>query len=259
MDAHHEVEVYRADPSLRGKLRRRLVRLAHRRPAQGTLDRPMVTFAFDDTPASAVRVGAPILEARGIKGTYFFCTGLAGETGHMGEYATRKDMLRAAAAGHEVGCHTHSHLDCGKSDGALIADELDLNAALLSDWGVTQRLETFAYPYGDVGFPGKREVARRFGLARGLHHGLIDAGVDLNQAPAVGIEGEDGEALALRWLDKAAAKKAWLILFTHGVDQAPSPFGCSAAALARIADRSIELGFEPVTAAEGARRMGAIL
>ncbi len=256
MDDVGALGVYRADPSLKGKLRRRLVRLVDRRPARGRLERPMITFAFDDTPASAVRAGAPILERRGVCGTYYFCAGLAGEHGHMGQYATREDMLRVAEAGHEVACHTYSHLDCGQASGEQVADDLDLNAAVLSDWGVSARMTTFAYPYGDVGFPGKRAAAQRFALSRGLHHGLIAPGSDLNQAPSVGVEGADGEAIARPWMDRAAARTAWLILFTHGVEDAPSPFGCAADALTRLLDEALARGFEVVTAAEGARRMG---
>jgi peptidoglycan/xylan/chitin deacetylase (PgdA/CDA1 family) len=258
MSMDRDPGVYRADPSLKGKLRRRFVRLAHRRPAPGHIDRPMVTFAFDDTPASAVRAGAPILESRGVRGTYFFCAGLAGESGHMGEYATREDMKRVAEAGHEIGCHTYSHIDCGQASGVEVDDELGLNAAMLSDWGIADRLETFAYPYGDVGFPGKREAAQRFALSRGLHPGLIEHGSDLAQAPSVGIEGEDGEAKARTWLDRAFHRKAWVILFTHGVEDKPTPFGAAADALARLVDEALARGFEVVTAAEGARRMGGV-
>jgi peptidoglycan/xylan/chitin deacetylase (PgdA/CDA1 family) len=259
MDDVYALGVYRADPSLKGKLRRRLVRLVDRKPARGRLDRPMVTFAFDDTPASAVRIGAPILESRGVQGTYYFCAGLAGQHGHMGQYATREDMLRVAQAGHEIACHTYSHLDCGQAASELVADDLELNAAMLSDWGVADHLTTFAYPYGDVGFPGKHEAAQRFALSRGLHHGLIEPGSDLNQAPSVGIEDEGGEAIAATWLERAAMRSAWLILFTHGVEDRPTPFGCSKDALARLLDSALARGFEVVTAAEGARRMGAEL
>ncbi len=249
--------VYRADPSLKGKLRRRLVRLAHRRPAVRRPERPMVTFAFDDTPASAVRRGAPILEQRGVRGAYYFCAGLAGEDGHMGQYATREDMLRAAEGGHEIGCHTYSHLDCGQASGVMIADDLELNAAMLSDWGVSHHLETFAYPYGDVGFAAKTEAAGRFVLSRALHHGLIEPGADLNQAPAVGVEGDEGEAVARAWLARAAEKRAWVILFTHGVDHHPTPFGTSADVLARLVDQALAMGFDVVSATEGAARVGS--
>lgn len=250
------VAVYHADTSLPAKLRRRLVRLAHRRPAIRSPERPMITFAFDDTPASAVRVGARLLEARRVRGTYYFCAGFAGETGHMGEYATREDMLRVAESGHEIGCHTFSHLDCGKASGPNTAVDIQRNAETLADWGVSDEIATFAYPYGDVGFPAKAEVANRFTLSRALHHGVIRKGVDLNQAPAVGIEGPDGEGVASLWIDRAAESQSWLILYTHGVESRHSPFGCSEAALARLLDRALERGFEVVTAREGAARVG---
>ena len=46
-----DIPAYSADRSLKGKLRRRLVRLAERRPAKRAPDRPMVSFSFDDAPA----------------------------------------------------------------------------------------------------------------------------------------------------------------------------------------------------------------
>jgi peptidoglycan/xylan/chitin deacetylase (PgdA/CDA1 family) len=249
--------VYRADPSLPAKLRRRLVRLAHRKPVLRAPERPMITFSFDDAPATATAAGAAVLEERGVRGVYYVCAGLAGEVGHMGRFAGREDMMRVAQAGHEIGCHTFSHLDCGQAAGAAAAADIELNASALSDWDVAKELQTFAYPYGDVGFAAKREVAARFAMARALHPGLIHEGVDLNQAPSVGIEGEGGEANARAWLEKAAISSSWLILYTHGVEDAPTEFGCSRDALARLADAALERGFQVVTAREGAQRLGA--
>ncbi|MDI1363343.1 MAG: polysaccharide deacetylase, partial [bacterium] len=40
--SHEKVDAYEPDRSLKGKLRRRLIRLAHRRPARVKLERPMV-------------------------------------------------------------------------------------------------------------------------------------------------------------------------------------------------------------------------
>jgi len=68
--SHDKVDAYEPDRSLKGKLRRRLIRLAHRRPARVKLARPMVSFSFDDAPATACEAGAKVLEARGLRGTY---------------------------------------------------------------------------------------------------------------------------------------------------------------------------------------------
>ena len=49
-----------------------------------------------------------------------------------------------------------------------------------------------------------------------------------------GREGPDGEALARQWIDRAVSENAWLILYTHDVREAPSPWGCTPDALSRL-------------------------
>jgi peptidoglycan/xylan/chitin deacetylase (PgdA/CDA1 family) len=248
--------VYQPDRTLKGKLRRRLVRLAHRRAAQVSLKRPMISFSFDDAPASATDAGAKILEARGHRGTYYISAALAGHDGPMGRYANAEEIARLAAAGHEIACHTYSHLDCGQAGAAEADDDAALNAEVLAAWGAGS-LTSFAYPYGDVCADAKQALAGHFSTLRALHHGLIETGSDLNQTPAVGIEGPDGEGVALRWMMRAAARKAWLILYTHDVAENPSEWGCTPAALERLVEAAERLGFEVVTVAEGAARIGA--
>lgn len=250
------VEAYTPDLSLKGKLRRRLARLAVRKPARLALERPLVSFTFDDAPATAAKVGAALLEARGLRGTYYVSAGLAGREGPMGRYATREETQGLIAAGHEIACHTYSHIDCGKGGKARILAEVDRNAEALADWGAPP-LRHFAYPYGDVSIDAKQVLDRRFGTLRGLHKGLIEHGGDLNQAPSVGVEGADGEAIALRWLEEAARRKAWLILYTHDVAESPSAWGCTPKTLERLIDTALEGGFDIVTVDEGARRVGA--
>ena len=126
---------------------------------------------------------------------------------------------RVSEAGHEIGCHTFSHLDCGQASTQVALDDVAQNTDALASWGVGEAV-SFAYPYGDVASPAKTALAGRFKTLRALHHGLIANGADLNQAPAVGIEGEDGESVANAWLDKAKARKAWLILYTHEIGRA---------------------------------------
>ncbi|HEX2561560.1 polysaccharide deacetylase family protein [Phenylobacterium sp.] len=248
------MQAYQADTSLLAKLRRRMVRGASRRRAVGSPGRPMVSFTFDDAPVSAARRGAELLEARGLKGAYYVSAGLAGTEGPMGRYADADDYRRLAAAGHEIGCHTYSHLDCGRAAGPAALAEAVRNAEQLEAWDIPFPA-TFAYPYGDVAAGPKAILAARFRLLRALHPGLVEKGCDLNQAPAVGIEGAEGEATARRWLDKAKARKAWLILYTHDVQDSPSQWGCTPAALAGLIDAAVEGGLEVVTVAEGARRL----
>jgi len=249
-------EDYSPDRSFKGKLRRRVVRLQSRRAARVVLQRPMVSFSFDDVPISAITRAGAMLEAQGARGTYFVCAGLAGQDSRMGRYATREELLAAQAKGHEIACHTFGHLDCGAADAAAIAGDVARNDEVMDAWGV-RPTTTFAYPYGDVSHDAKRVTGGRFALARALHHGLIETGADLNQAPAVGIEGPHGVEVALRWLERAAERKAWLILYSHDVRETPSPVGCTPQVMQRVIDAAIAAGFDIVTVAEGARRIGA--
>ena len=248
------MEAYSADRSLRGKLRRRYTRLAFRKPLRLSLDRPMITFSFDDVPATAALAGARVLETAGLRGTFYICAGLEDGLGPMGAYGSSEDARRLVAAGHEVACHTFSHLDCGQADQATIAADVARNGLALAMRGAPDPV-SFAYPYGDVSFAAKKALGGRFKTLRTVQAGLVTDGADANQLPAVGIEGDDGEARALRWMDEAARRKAWLILYTHDVAETPSAWGCTPEALARLAEGA-KARFDVVTMAEGAMRAG---
>ncbi len=243
---------YSADRSLYGKLRRRVARMVTTKPAHLDLMRPMLTLSFDDAPVSAAEAGAAILERHGVRGTYFISAGLGGRDSHLGRYTSLEDVARLAAAGHEIACHTFSHLDCGKARASDIAAELDANRGALNAIGV--EATTFAYPYGDVSPWGKALINDRFLAGRALHHGLVTTGTDLNQAPGVGIEGQDGYRVARAWMDRAAAVNGWVVLYTHDVRETPSDWGCTPLVLERLVTRALESGFDIVTFDEGARR-----
>jgi peptidoglycan/xylan/chitin deacetylase (PgdA/CDA1 family) len=247
---------YAADASLKGKLRRRWSRLGARRAARFALERPMLSISFDDVPASAATDGARLLERCGARGTFYVSAGLCGRDAPTGRCAVETEVRALAVAGHEVACHTWSHLDCGRADAGRIGRDVELNRAVLTELtGATP--ETFAFPYGDVSLRAKRILRRRFRALRGLHEGLVEDGCDLNQLPAVGIEGADGEARAAAWIDRAAARKAWLVLYTHDVSATPSAWGCTPEALERLIERALARGFELHTVARGLDRIGA--
>jgi peptidoglycan/xylan/chitin deacetylase (PgdA/CDA1 family) len=249
--------VYHADASLYGKLRRRLSRALSRKPAAQAPGRPMISFAFDDAPTSAATTGAAILEAYGARGSFFTCAGMAGEQYTTGVMASRDELLALSTNGHEIGCHTYRHLDCGRATEAEIARSVDENCKALTSWGLPAP-ESFAYPYGDVSPAAKRVVDRRFRIARALHPGLVQQGSDLNQTPGIAVEGDRGVELALSWMDRAIGDGGWLILFTHGVCDEPGLFDCATSAFEMLVSAADGSGFDFVTVGEGARRMGRL-
>jgi peptidoglycan/xylan/chitin deacetylase (PgdA/CDA1 family) len=250
------VEPYTADASLKGKLRRRWTRLVRRRPARFRLDRPLLSITFDDAPESAVLNGAPVLERAGARGTFYISTGLCGRDGAMGRFADEIQLHALAGAGHEIACHTFSHLDCGQASAGRIEGDVARNLPTLAEL-TGGAPSNFAYPYGDVSVQAKRVLQRKFRSLRALHEGMVEDGADLNQLPAVGLEGADGETRAQAWIDRAARRDAWLVLYTHDVRDTPSPWGCTPAALERLVARAIDRGFEIQTVALALDRIGA--
>lgn len=242
------MQPYAADASLGGKLRRRFARLTHRRPARLGLTRPVVSFTFDDIPESAAHAGAGVLEAHDARGTFYVCTGLADREGHMGRFANANEVRDLAARGHEVACHTRDHTDCHRASDAQLLEDTSDNVARLKALGATPR--HFAFPYGEVSSQAKAMLAPHYGSLRGVHAGLVRDGSDLNQLPAVGIEGEEGEANACRWINRVVAENAWLILFTHDVRETPSAWGCTPDALDRLAAHARASGCDIRTVGE---------
>ena len=226
------IQPYTPDVSLGGKLRRRFARLTNRRPAQLNLTRPVVSFTFDDIPASAAHAGAAALEAHGARGTFYVCAGLFGQEGHMGRFADATEVSALIRQGHEVAGHTLNHLDCHRTAPADLNADLDANDAALRELGAAPL--HFAYPYGEVSPRAKKQLGARYDSLRGVHNSLVHDGGDRNQLPGVGIEGAEGEAVARAWIDRAVAEHAWLILYTHDVRDTPSPWGCTPDALERL-------------------------
>ncbi|HEY2659660.1 MAG TPA: polysaccharide deacetylase family protein [Caulobacteraceae bacterium] len=253
----NESAQFERNRSLLGKLGREAARLAVRRPASKAPPRAMVSFTFDDAPASAAQVAAPVLETAGFRGVYFVAGGyMDGADGLMAPYADWAAVKALARRGHEIACHTHGHRNCAVIGPAEAMSEAERNAAAFAQHGLAKPL-TFAYPFGDVSALAKAALAPRFKLLRATHPGLIERGGDLNQTPAVAIEGPNAAQVAGQWLERAKARGAWLILYTHDVTTNPSPYGCTPAAFQAVVERTRRLGLEVVTVAEGAARLGA--
>jgi peptidoglycan/xylan/chitin deacetylase (PgdA/CDA1 family) len=237
--------VYTPTETVFDKLRRKVSRFVERRPARLAFDRPTLSISFDDAPVSAVGAGAAILEAAGVRGTFYISTGLAGRDSPMGPYAGMDAVGRLAAAGHEIGCHTYSHLDCGRAPHDVISCDVGLNATTLADHGLAA--ETFAYPYGEVSPVAKRVLSQRFRAMRTVNAGMISGEADLAALPGVGIEGPGGEARARKWLARAKSKNAWVILYTHDVRDQPSEWGCTPEVLKGLVEGAIADGFQVLT------------
>ncbi|MBN8607499.1 MAG: polysaccharide deacetylase family protein [Caulobacterales bacterium] len=237
------------DPA--SKLRRRLTQWRAARPADLRFDAPMLSISFDDFPVSAATTGAAILEAHGARATFYASAGLAGADGPSGRNFSADDLRRLAAAGHEIGCHTHAHADCARRGVFDTLQDLAKNRDGLHAMGFGGITRTIAYPYGETSSALKANLPPRFECARGILPGINQGRADLAQLRAFPMFGANGLARLHNALKRAAKRKAWVIGFTHDVSDTPSAFGTSSADLQELLRTAHQLGFTilPVGAA----------
>jgi peptidoglycan/xylan/chitin deacetylase (PgdA/CDA1 family) len=163
---------YIPSSGLVGKWRRLSARLFECEPLKFETDRLVVSFTFDDFPKSAVEHGATELDRRGWRGTWYAASDFAGGNNHHGQLFEPSDITRLTEAGHEIACHTRSHLDVAASKVDTVEQEIAENRAALAAMGYAGDLPAFAYPYGETAPRAKRALSRQFETLRGVQPGI---------------------------------------------------------------------------------------
>jgi peptidoglycan/xylan/chitin deacetylase (PgdA/CDA1 family) len=239
---------------LREKLHQLHSRVSHRRPVSLALTRGIISFSFDDFPASAWRRGGAVLEANGVRGTYYVSMGLEGRPWHGDAGFSRDDVAAVVAGGHELGCHTFSHRPCWQLSAAALDEDLDRNARHCRFALGEQPFASFAYPYGLASAAAKRLVGARFAAVRHIRKGINTGTVDLAELRANEISADTPAPALTRLVDRCRDRNGWLLMFTHDVSETPSPWGCTPALFADLVERAVASGCSvlPVGAAVAA-------
>ncbi|MFZ1989583.1 MAG: polysaccharide deacetylase family protein, partial [Alphaproteobacteria bacterium] len=139
----------------------------------------MVSFTFDDFPKSAFTNGHEILARNGARGTYYVATALAGTRDEVGQMFDIEDVRAAHSQGHEVACHTHTHLNCAKATKSELLAQIRENASALASLLDGAAPTNFAYPYGAVSPRAKHVLGPRFSSCRGITAGINHENTDL--------------------------------------------------------------------------------
>jgi peptidoglycan/xylan/chitin deacetylase (PgdA/CDA1 family) len=188
----------------------------------------VVSFTFDDFPKSALIAGGTILQKYGCRGTFYTALGLAGTEDELGVYCEPEDVLAAHEQGHEIACHTHTHLDCGRARPDAIVADIAENEAELSALLGGYLPQSFAYPFGEVSLAAKQAVADRFSSCRGISGGFNRGRIDLAELRATKLYATDYDETRLRSLiDRTCQSGGWLIFYTHDIRAIPSRYGCT--------------------------------
>jgi peptidoglycan/xylan/chitin deacetylase (PgdA/CDA1 family) len=239
-----------------GRANRFSASLVRTRTVRMVNERPIVSFTFDDFPKSAVRNGAAILERHGVAGTYYLCRSLNG----VSTYYDLSDLRRLLDNGHEIGCHTASHLHAAQVARSRLVGDIEANARFLREKFGDVRMSTFAFPFGDMDLPSKLTLQQRFAACRsnlpGVNRGVADLGSLRAERLYSRLTDEDrvGSLIA-----RSAQPRSWLIFYTHGVDDDPMHYGCTPALLKAAVKSALAAGCQvlPVRNALGPIRFRA--
>jgi peptidoglycan/xylan/chitin deacetylase (PgdA/CDA1 family) len=209
-------------------VRHRVIAAAHQRNAALGARGPVISFTFDDFPRTALLAGGAILQAHGVRGTYYTAMGMMNTVNHLGEQFRPEDLDTLLQGGHELASHTFHHGSARKMSAAKFrADVNEGQRAILTLTGQSGPT-SFAYPYGQVTVAVKKAIGNDVTSARGIWGGINGPVVDLNLLRANSLYGDVSHLAAARDLIlENERRRGWLVLYTHDVQETPSPYGCT--------------------------------
>ena len=213
-------------------VRRRLLCSAYARRLRLGSRGPIVSFAFDDFPRTALTTGGSILKSYGVRGTYYAAIGLMSTSNELGDQFRRDDLDTLLNEGHELASHTFSHVSCRSVSRAAFIRDVEKGRAAITD--LTGKVDSgnFALPFGEITLNAKRALGKGVTSCRGIWQGLNGPEVDLNLLRANSLYGGRDQAARVKELIlENERQKSWLIFYSHDVQDNPSRFGCTPALL----------------------------
>ena len=213
---------------LRGRCQRSLSSATWRRPVRLRSETALISFSFDDFPASALEVGGAILRTHGTAGTFYASLGLMNQHEPVGRICSGEDLANVLEQGHELGCHTFGHCDAWATAPRVFEASILENRRALERVVPDARFETLAYPINSPRPGTKRCAGRHFSACRGGGQTINAGTMDLNNLRGFFLEqSRDRPDAIRRMIDRNQQERGWLIFATHDVRSQPSRFGCT--------------------------------
>lgn len=190
------------------------------------LNKAIFSFTFDDVPVSAAINGAKILEDAGTTGTYYVALGMDDGSFSGKRFIDEKDIKTLHEKGHDIGCHTYSHLNLRKQGSALIEQDCIKNTNKLKSIIGNNSIEHFSYPFGMVSPWGKKVLGRKYKTLRTTDYGINNSKTDLTHLRAVSLCSRTfNRTEILETIQNAVRANGWIIFFTHDIVEKPSEWG----------------------------------
>jgi len=215
---------------------------------------PIVSFTFDDFPASAYHTGGEILEQYGARGTYYVSLKLEALENHQGRHFTQDDLGKLLESGHELGNHTYSHITCDDADACAFEENTLLNQRRLEQLFPGKGMKSFSFPKGVIKLKHHSVISDRFETARSIVPGIHRKEINLNYLYGTPLyENNMSKDRIFQLRDSLLKDPGWLVLYTHDIRSAPSRFGITSS-LFEFAVREFSLASIPILPVDQAVR-----
>jgi peptidoglycan/xylan/chitin deacetylase (PgdA/CDA1 family) len=174
-----------------------------------------VSIVFDDNSANQFEVAEPLMNARGIRGTFFVVNDWS---------ATVWDSIQSASRlGHEIGSHTITHPDMsalGDSDLAAAERELKDSRDSIEKRIPGRKCLTFAWPFNRYNAKVEALAAKYYISAR-QGEGVLEVASPKDMFATRSVPFADTAEQMNRIADTAIMKNRWLIELLHRVHPEP--------------------------------------
>lgn len=193
-------------------------------------DKAIFSFTFDDVPMSAYKNGASKLENVGAKGTFYVALGMNDnkQPGQEDKYFNAEVIKKLHQKGHDIGCHTYSHINFRNTSSQEITVDCRKNTEQLKMMTSQPEIAHFSYPFGKASLQGKRVLNGVYKTMRTIEYGINTGKTDLNYLKSISLTSASLDRDAInKIIVESLKQKAWTIFFTHDVKAEPSEWGIS--------------------------------
>lgn len=219
-------------------------------PSSGSFSEGMVTLSFDDGWLSQYEKALPILEASGLKATFYVNTEPV--KGLWDGYMLSAHIKQLHQQGHEIASHTETHPHLPTLGTTALNRELK-NSKTYLEGLIGAPITALAYPYGELNTKVKNKTKSvGYTTGRGTEDGLNLTSADRynlkSPCPVLGTPLSEIKSM----IDEAKAKKQWYIVCLHEVDTNGNEYSMTPASFGEIVNYIKTSGIKVVTVKEGA-------
>lgn len=223
--------------------------------ATGIFTTGAVSLSFDDGWLSQYQNAIPKMNAAGLKGTFYIVTEQMADDNFPG-YMSEAQVKEVYEAGHEIGAHTRTHPVLSSLSPSEQEEEIRGSREDLLAMNVGPIL-SFAYPLGSYTATTVQIVKDAdFESARSTIGGDNVTPVwDEYQLPRFSVEVNTTFDQVKQQIDSALAKKEWIILVFHQINNGSDRYTVSPVIFNQIVDYLTQTNAQVIKISEGMASM----